>query len=88
MESYMAAPSPRPSQRDTLIVIPRVIEPNKGNREYNNLDSNNSKGLDLGSILDNINGIISTIIGLINIGTFLLQLRDRKNKKKNIDNPQ
>lgn len=84
----MVAPSPRPSQRDTLIVIPRVIEPNTGNREYNNLDSNNSKGLDLGSILDNINGIISTIIGLINIGTFLLQLRDRKNKKKNIDNPQ
>lgn len=87
MESYMAAPSPRPSQRDTLIVIPRVIEPNTGNREDNNLDNSN-KGLDLGSILDNINGIISTIIGLINIGTFLLQLRDRKNKKKNIDNPQ
>ena len=87
MESYMVAPSPRPSQRDTLIVIPRVMEPNTGNREDNNLDNSN-KGLDLGSILDNINGIISTIIGLINIGTFLLQLRDRKNKKKNIDNPQ
>lgn len=84
----MAAPSPRPSQRDTLIVIPRVIEPNTANREDNNLDNNNNKGFDFGSILDNINGIISTIIGLINIGTFLLQLRDRKNKKKDIDNPQ
>jgi len=76
------------SQRtDTLIVMPRIEEPNTPIREYqleSQLDNNN-KGLDLdfGSILDNINGLITMIIGMINIGTFWFQMRDRRRANQN-----
>ena len=72
---------------DTLVVIPRVIEPNTPSVRENNLDShidnNTNKGFDFESILDNINGLITMIIGLINIMTFWFQMRDRKRDNKN-----
>lgn len=78
------------SQRvDSLIVIPRIEEPNAPIREDNQLESqldnnnNNNKGFDLGLILDNINGLITMIIGMINIMTFWFQMRDRKRANQN-----
>jgi len=90
MEDYLMLEEETLSQRtDTLIVIPRVIEPNNPIREYqlesqleNQLDNNN-KGFDFGSILDNINGLITMVIGMINIMTFWFQMRDRKRANQN-----
>ena len=77
------------SQRvDSLIVIPRIEQPNNPIREDNQLEgqldnNNNNKGFDLGLILDNINGLITMIIGMINIMTFWFQMRDRKRANQN-----
>lgn len=87
MEDYLMLEEETLSQRtDSLIVIPRVIEPNNPIREESQLESqldNNNKGLDLGLILDNINGLITMIIGMINIMTFWFQMRDRKRANQN-----
>lgn len=86
MEDYLMLEEETLSQRvDSLIVIPRIEEPNTPIREYQ-LDSqldNNNKGFDLGLILDNINGLITMIIGMINIMTFWFQMRDRKRANQN-----
>lgn len=82
MENYLMLEEETLSQRtDTLVVIPRVIEPNSPSVRENNLDSHTR--FDFESILDNINGLITMIIGLINIMTFWFQMRDRKRANQN-----